>query len=46
VSKDNLKRKEKKNWSQTPDGGLTPEQTGQLTVSRKITLTDLAELNL
>jgi hypothetical protein len=29
----------KKNWSLVPDGGLTPGQTGQLTVSCKITFT-------
>jgi hypothetical protein len=27
----------KKNWSQVPDGRLTPGQTGRLTVSRKFT---------
>jgi hypothetical protein len=26
-----------KNWSQVPDGRLTPRQTGRLTVSRKLT---------
>jgi hypothetical protein len=29
----------KKNWSQVPDGRLTPGQTGRLTVSRKLTST-------
>jgi hypothetical protein len=29
----------KKNWSQVPDGCLTPGQTGQLTVGRKLTAT-------
>jgi hypothetical protein len=29
---------EKKNWSQVPDGGLTPGQTGRPTVSHKMTL--------
>jgi hypothetical protein len=27
----------KKNWSQVPDGRLTPGQTGRLTVGRKLT---------
>jgi hypothetical protein len=27
----------KKNWSQVPDGHLTPGQTGRLTVGRKLT---------
>jgi hypothetical protein len=27
----------KKNWSQVPDGLLTPGQTGRLTVGRKLT---------
>jgi hypothetical protein len=31
--------RKKKNWSQVPDGRLTPEQTGWLTVSRKLTAT-------
>jgi hypothetical protein len=29
----------KKNWSQVPDGRLTPGQTGRLTVGRKLTST-------
>jgi hypothetical protein len=29
--------KRKKNWSQVPDGRLTPGQTGRLTVGRKLT---------
>jgi hypothetical protein len=29
----------KKNWSQVPDGRLTPGQTGRLTVGRKLTAT-------
>jgi hypothetical protein len=37
LSKQNFK--EKGNWSRGPDGGLTPGQTGRLTVGRKITLT-------
>jgi hypothetical protein len=28
-----------KNWSQVPDGRLTPGQTGRLTVGRKLTST-------
>jgi hypothetical protein len=28
---------EKKNWSQVPDGRLTPGQTGRLTVGRQLT---------
>jgi hypothetical protein len=28
----------KKNWSQVPDGRLTPGQTGRLTVGRKLTI--------
>jgi hypothetical protein len=46
LSKDNFKEKEKKNWSRVPDGGLTPGQTGRLTVGRKIklTLTDFERL--
>jgi hypothetical protein len=41
TTKDDFKEKENKNWSRVPDGGLTPAQTGQLTVRPKITLTDL-----
>jgi hypothetical protein len=37
LSKENLKEKEK--LVTGPDGGLTPGQTGQLTVGRKITST-------
>jgi hypothetical protein len=29
----------KNNWSQVPDGRLTPGQTGRLTVGRKLTVT-------
>jgi hypothetical protein len=29
--------KRKRNWSQVPDGRLTPGQTGRLTVGRKLT---------
>jgi hypothetical protein len=29
----------KKNWSQVPDGSVTPGQTGRLTVGRKLTAT-------
>jgi hypothetical protein len=32
----------KKNWSQVPDGRLTPEQTGRLTINRKLTATSTA----
>jgi hypothetical protein len=32
----------KKNWSQVPDGRLTPGQTGRLTVGRKLTATATA----
>jgi hypothetical protein len=39
----NFKEKEKKNMSRVPDGGLTPEHTGRLTVGGKIILTLLAE---
>jgi hypothetical protein len=28
-----------KNWSQVPDGRLTPRQTGRLTAGRNVTLT-------
>jgi hypothetical protein len=38
LSEENLKEKEKENWSRDPDGGLTPGQTGRLTVSQ-MTLT-------
>jgi hypothetical protein len=31
----------KKNWSQVPDGRLTPGQTGRLTVGRKLTSTSV-----
>jgi hypothetical protein len=31
-----------KNWSQVPDGRLTPGQTGRLTVGRKLTATATA----
>jgi hypothetical protein len=37
VAKENFKEKGK--LVTDPDGGLTPEQTGRLTVGRKITLT-------
>jgi hypothetical protein len=37
LSKENFKEKEK--LVTRPDDGLTPEQTGRLTVGRKITLT-------
>jgi hypothetical protein len=33
--KENSRRKQ--NWSQVPDGRLTPGQTGRLTVGRKLT---------
>jgi hypothetical protein len=29
-------RGEKENWSQVPDGGLIPGETGQMTVGRNI----------
>jgi hypothetical protein len=34
----------KKNWSQVPDGHLTPGQTGRLTVGRKLTATATSAL--
>jgi hypothetical protein len=40
----------KKNWSQVPDGRLTPGQTGRLTVGRKLTststLTSISEITV
>jgi hypothetical protein len=36
LSTHNFKEKEKKNCSRFPDGGLTPRQTGRLTVGRKM----------
>jgi hypothetical protein len=33
----------KKNWSQVPDGRLTPGQTGRLTVGHKLTATATIE---
>jgi hypothetical protein len=38
LSKNN-QREKGKNWSQVPDGRLTPRRTGRLTVDRNITLT-------
>jgi hypothetical protein len=40
-SRNSLKEisRRKKNWSRVPDGRLTPGQTGQLTVGRKLTST-------
>jgi hypothetical protein len=35
----------KKNWSQVPDGRLTPGQTGRLTVGRKLTSTSSFRVN-
>jgi hypothetical protein len=34
-----IKKNKKNNWSQFPDGCLTPRHTGRLTVGRNITLT-------
>jgi hypothetical protein len=36
LSKENINKKGKKNWSLAPDWGLTPGQTGQLTIGYKI----------
>jgi hypothetical protein len=36
---DNFKGKEKKNWSRFPDGGLTPGQTGCMTIGHEIIMT-------
>jgi hypothetical protein len=36
----------KKNWSQVPDGGLIPGQTGRLIVSHKVTLTVTAPVEV
>jgi hypothetical protein len=38
-AENNFLQKERKNWSQIPDGGLIPGQTGRLAVDRMITLT-------
>jgi hypothetical protein len=42
MSKDNFKQKEKKSWP-VPDGGLTPGQTGRLTIRHKMTFTLVRE---
>jgi hypothetical protein len=34
-----IKGKREKKWSRTPDGSLTPRQTGRLTGGRKLILT-------